>query len=152
MENTQTKYDMKIVHVDVIKEAQTLFELEKLAFHRDFDLSSRNIQELRDYLEKSETYILYADQKPQGFFAFKKTNNEIELLSIAVNPDKQGKGYGRVMMNKIIELAKGDSIQVVTHPKNRSAIIFYLKSGFEIYGWKDNYYGDGKPRLLLKRL
>lgn len=35
--------------------------------------------------------------------------------------------------------------------ENASAIILYLKLGFEIYGLKENYYGDGQPRLLLKR-
>lgn len=143
---------MELKKVDCVKEAQTLFKLDNLAFHRDFDLPSRNIQEQIDYLQGSEVYILYDNLEPMGFFAFKEDEEGVELMAIAVNPKMQGKGYGKIMMKKILKLTNGKGIRLVTHPRNRDAIIFYLKSGFEIYGWKDNYYGDGKPRLLLKRI
>ncbi len=141
---------MKIVKVDATKEAEALFNLDNKAFHRDFDLPPRNIQEQIDYLQGSDVYILYDNDVPVGFFAFKKENDGIEVKVIVVIPEKQGKGYGKAMMKKLFELTNGKIIHLVTHPKNTSAIVYYLKSGFEIYGWKDNYYGDGEPRLLLK--
>lgn len=141
---------MELMKVDPIKEVETLFKLDNLALHRDFDLPSRNIQEQIDYLRGSEVYVLYEDGKALGFFAFKEEKSEVELLVIVVIPEKQGKGYGQIMMKKLLELTKGNTIKLVTHPKNSSAILFYLQSGYEIYGWKDNYYGDGEPRLLLK--
>ncbi len=141
---------MKILKVDIKKEGKTLFELDNEAFNRDFDLPSRDIQEQVNYLQGSESYILYDEDAPAGFFAFKKDQDGIEVKAIVVDPEKQGKGYGRAMMRKLLELTAGNKLHLVTHPKNTSAIVFYLKSGFEIYGWKDNYYGDGEPRLLLK--
>ena len=142
---------MKIIKVDVAKEAKVLFDLDNKAFHRDFDLPSRNIQEQIDYLLGSDVYILYDEDNPVGFFAFKKDKNGTEIKSIVVVPEKQGKVHGRVMMNKLLELTNGSVIHLVTHPRNTSAIMYYLKFSFEICGWKDNYYGDGEPRLLLKR-
>jgi ribosomal protein S18 acetylase RimI-like enzyme len=142
---------MKIVKVDSIKEASVLFELDNKAFHRDFDLPSRNVQEQIDYLHGCDVYMLYDEGKPVGFFAFKKENDKIEVKAIVVTPEKQGKGHGKTMMKHLLELTAGNTLYLVTHPKNSSAITYYLKSGFEIYGWKDNYYGDGEPRLLLKR-
>jgi ribosomal protein S18 acetylase RimI-like enzyme len=140
---------MKIQKVDPQKEGKVLFELDNKAFYREFDLPSRNIQEQIDYLQGSETYILY-DGNPVGFFAFEHHDKGVEIKAIVVHPEKQGVGYGRFMMEKIIELTKGFTKYLVTHPMNSSAIIFYLKSNFQIYGWKDNYYGDGEPRLLFK--
>jgi ribosomal protein S18 acetylase RimI-like enzyme len=43
-------------------------------------------------------------------------------------------------------------VHLVVHPKNVGALLLYLKCGFEMYGWDENYYGDGQPRLLVKRV
>ncbi|MEK7543594.1 MAG: GNAT family N-acetyltransferase [Patescibacteria group bacterium] len=142
---------MEIAKVDHIQEAKVLLELDNKAFHRDFDLPSRNLQEQIDYLQGSDVYILYDTHKAVGFFAFKKQEDGIEIMAIVVTPKQQRKGYGKTMMKKLLELTTGNSLHLVTHPKNSGAISYYLKSDFEIYGWKDNYYGDGQPRLLLKR-
>ncbi len=141
---------MTIQKADIEKDAQILFELDNRAFNRAFDLPSRNIQEQKDYLRGSEVYIFYKDRQPVGFFAYKKDDNKVEIKSIVVVPEEQGKGIGKKMMQKLFELLPNIQMTLVTHPKNRSAIVYYLKSGFEIYGWKENYYGDGEPRLLLK--
>jgi ribosomal protein S18 acetylase RimI-like enzyme len=141
---------MEIIKVDIAKEAKILLELDNKAFYRDFDLPSRNIQEQLDYLKDCDVYMLYENRKPIGFFAYKTSGDGVEVKSIVVVPEEQGKGYGKAMMNKLLELTDGHTVHLVTHPKNTSALLYYLKSGFEIYGWKDNYYGDGEPRLLLK--
>lgn len=142
---------MKIVKVDILKEANTLFALDNKAFHRVFDLPSRNIAEQKDYLQGSDVYILYDGDEPTGFFAYKKENDGFEVKAIVVTPEKQGKGHGKAMMKYLLDLTEGNTLYLFTHPKNTVAITYYLKSGFEICGWKNNYYGDGEPRILLKR-
>lgn len=144
-----TQNNTKLKKIDHAKQVDVLFELEKKAFSRDFDLTSRNTQELIDYLKGSEAYALYEGRDIVGFFAFRQGKGNAELLIIAVDPKKQRNGYGKVMMNKILELIKKQSVRLMTHPKNNAAICFYLKSGFTISGWKDNYHGDGQPRLFL---
>lgn len=144
-----TPNTIELKKIEYIKEAQVLFELEKRAFFRDFDLPSRNVEEQIDYLKESEVFILYENGMAVGFFAYRQGKDDVELLVIAVDPKKQGNGYGKIMMDRILELTKNQTVRLVTHPKNRGAIRFYLKSGFTISGWKENYYGDGQPRLLL---
>jgi ribosomal protein S18 acetylase RimI-like enzyme len=143
---------MNIIKVDSRKEATTLFALDNKIFHREFDLPARNVQEQIDYLRGCDVYLLHDERVPVGFFAYKKDDAGIEVLNIAVIPERQGKGLGKMMMSKLLELTTGTTLHLVTHPKNTGAIIFYLHSGFEIYGWKDNYFGDSEPRLLLKRV
>ncbi len=142
---------IEIINVNIEKEAKVLFALDNKAFSRDFDLPSRTVQEQISFLRGCDVYMLYESDMPVGFFALKKNGDGIELDAIVVIPEKQGKGYGKAMMDKILKLTKGNIVHLATHPRNTGAIIFYLKFGFEIYGWKDNYFGDGQPRLLLKR-
>lgn len=144
-----TQNTIELKKIEYIKEAQVLFELEKRAFFRDFDLPSRNVEEQIDYLKESEVFALYENGVVVGFFAYRQGENDVELLVIAVDPQKQGNGYGKMLIAKLLELTKNRTVRLVTHPKNSGAIRFYLKSGFTISGWKDNYYGDGQPRLLL---
>jgi ribosomal protein S18 acetylase RimI-like enzyme len=141
---------MEIIKVDITEKAKLLFELGNKAFYREFDLPAREVQEEIDYLKGSDVYILYEENIPVGFFAIKKDDDGYDLNTISVLPEKQRKGFGTAMMHKILELTLGHTIHLTTHPKNTGAILYYLKSGFEIYGWKDNCYGDGEPRLLLK--
>lgn len=138
---------MNIKKIDPIKNGQILFTLDNKAFTRDFDLTARNVQEEVNYLKDCEVYILYDKTRPIGFFAF---TDKGEIKTLVVAPEKQHQGYGKILMGKIFELNKKKKIYLVTHPQNSNALVFYLKSGFEIYGWKDNYYGDGQPRLLLQ--
>lgn len=140
---------VELKKIEHAKESEVLFELEKRAFFREFDLPSRNTQEQIDYLKESEVFALYENGMAVGFFAYRQGKDDIELLVIAVDPKKQGNGYGKIMMDRVLELTQNQTVRLVTHPKNSGAIRFYLKSGFTISGWKENYYGDGQPRLLL---
>lgn len=129
-----------------------MLELDNLCFSRDFDYPSATIEEELGYLKRSETYIYFDDVKAVGFFSYKLIENgEVELKSMAVIPEYQNKGIGKRMMGRFLELNSGKNLFLVTHPFNTGAIIFYLRSGFKIVGWKENYYGDGQPRLLLRK-
>jgi len=83
-------------------------------------------------------------------FAYEHQDDGVEEKQIIVLPKYQGKGFGKVIVKKLLALAKGNNIYLHTHPKNIVAIILYLKNGFEITSWKENYYGDGEPRLIFR--
>lgn len=140
---------MEIRKVSLFSNKKLFFEMDNKAFIRSYDLPARSIEEESHYLEKSEVYIVFESEKPIGFFAFENQGEKVEIKTVVVLPEYQNQGYGKVIMVKIKELTKPKPIILVTHPKNINALVVYLKSGFEIYGWKDNYYGDGQPRLLL---
>lgn len=133
-------------------DGKILLELDNLCFNREFDYPSASVEEELNYLKGSETYIYLDNDKAIGFFSFKDMDSgEVELKSMAVIPEYQGKGIGRQMMDRYLRLNEGKDLFLVTHPLNGAAIILYLRSGFNIVGWKENYYGDGQPRLILKR-
>ena len=80
-------------------------------------------------------------------------NKEGWILSLATNQDKRGKGTGRLLSQKVIELFKSkeiDRILLTVHPENAPATHLYNKLGFEIHEKIENYYGDGEPRLVME--
>ena len=131
---------------------EDLFYVDNAAFNREFDLKARSVKEEVDYLQNSEIYVAYEGTKTIGFIAYEDKQDSVEITSLAVIPEYQKKGIGKLLFNQVLDKLKNRKIHLVTHPRNTPAIIFYLKIGFEIYGFKDNYYGDGQPRLFLKRV
>ena len=43
-------------------------------------------------------------------------------------------------------------IDLVTHPDNIRAINLYQSLGFITESRKENYYGDGEPRIVMARI
>lgn len=129
-----------------------LFNMDVSAFNRSFDYPSSSIAMTLDYLKNCHVYLAFVDNAPVGVLAYEKKGDGIEVKQIIVLPEYQGKGHGRLIVKKLIDLTKGHHVWLVTHPKNTAAIVLYLKHGFEITEWKANYYGDGEPRLLLKKV
>jgi ribosomal-protein-alanine N-acetyltransferase len=53
-------------------------------------------------------------------------------------------------MSFILEKCKGtDRIDLVTHPENKNALQLYMSLGFKVESRRENYFGDGEPRLVL---
>ena len=69
---------------------------------------------------------------------------------MVVDPAYQGRGVARKALISVLEELKGKRrIELVTHPDNAKALKLYQSLGFIVEGRKENYYGDGEPRLML---
>ncbi len=141
---------MRIEKASLKEKAQLLFEMDVKSFTKDFDCPARNVEDTISYLTGSEIYLAYEGDEMIGSFSFIEKNGEVEIKQLLVLPQYQGKGYGRELVKESLNLVKGKRVWLVTHPKNTPAIITYLKAGFIINEWKENYYGDGQPRLLFR--
>ena len=141
---------MILEKVNPQESGELLLKIDNEVFIREFDLPSRDVGEQINYLRGSETYLVREEGKIVGFHAFLPVNElEVEIKTMAVLPQFQGKGVGQKMMKEMKQLNKHKRLILATHPRNIQALVFYLKQGFIVYGWKDNYFGDGQPRLLL---
>ena len=141
---------MRVEKVSLQEKAQLLFEMDVNSFTKDFDYPARNVEDTISYLTGSEIYLAYEGDEMIGSFSFIEKNNEVEIKQLLVLPQYQGKGYGEKLTAELLNLVKGKKVWLVAHPKNTPAIITYLKAGFVINEWKENYYGDGQPRLLFR--
>ncbi|RYE34160.1 MAG: GNAT family N-acetyltransferase [Sphingobacteriaceae bacterium] len=67
-------------------------------------------------------------------------NEAMQFRKLATKTDQQGKGYGRQMMQFIIELASAENLKTIWCNARLSAENFYKQFGFEVFGetWQQN--------------
>ena len=90
-----------------------------------------------------------ADQRLTGYFLLMSAVDELHILNITVRPDLQGKGIGRLLLNKVMALAretKMQSILLEVRPSNVHALAVYLHAGFVQIGMRKNYYPNGTEK------
>ena len=74
---------------------------------------------------------------------------EAHLLTIVVPKNEQGNGYGKKMLNEMIQHAVNDNASTMyleVRTSNKSAIQLYHQRGFNELGIRNNYYPAEKGR------
>jgi len=74
------------------------------------------------------------------------------IVTVVVDENYRGKGYGRMLMREMERYAKDKGMKVLmldTEPDNSRALIFYLKNGYRICGYKENL--NGKSTVYLSK-
>ena len=87
-----------------------------------------------------------------GYGSFYMTADEANINNIAVKKEERGKGYSKIIMEKIIVLAKEQGARAVTlevESKNRIALNLYRSFGFDAEGERKNYYPDGDSAIIM---
>lgn len=104
------------------------------------------------------TRALWVDGKPVGFTICHLVADELTLMNIAVHPKEQGKGYGAVLLQDLIDFASHgpapDKQAQVDYPiflevreHNTSALALYRKFGFQDIGRRPHYYPPLPPAI-----
>jgi ribosomal protein S18 acetylase RimI-like enzyme len=109
--------------------------------------------------------LAYDDEQPVGYARIRENNNPpslgtsnaLELARIYATAPSIGKGIGKVLMQKCIEIAKAGNRECIwlgVWEKNKRAIDFYKKWGFEKFADHDFILGDDvqKDWLMKKTL
>ncbi|WP_291077418.1 MULTISPECIES: GNAT family N-acetyltransferase [unclassified Empedobacter] len=105
------------------------------------------------------------DEVPIGFFVLdygddklEMTNNTNSLLlrSLSINPEFQGKGYGKISMNLMDDFVKDnfptiDELVLAVNFNNKSAYDLYLKVGYIDDGSQREWF-NGMQHLLKKKI
>ena len=97
-----------------------------------------NLETLQNQVEEGQLfYVLKENGKPLGFIGielFSSKKNDLKIQKIYVLPDAQGKGVGKKLIEKAIEIAQEKGIEQVILNVNRfnKAVSFYQKLGFKI--------------------
>ena len=107
-------------------------------------------------------YCCYVLEKNAGIVAYVVMSvgaREAHILNICVCPEQRGTGHGRMMMDKMIDLAsqlQADMMFLEVRPSNADARRLYDKLGFNEIGTRNSYYPSEKGRedalLLAKQL
>lgn len=80
----------------------------------------------------------------------KKGEHHVHISGLVVMPQFQGQGIAREALTEVlVELEGFERIDLVTHPDNEKALKLYQSLGFVVESRKENFFGDGEPRLIL---
>jgi [ribosomal protein S18]-alanine N-acetyltransferase len=95
-----------------------------------------------------------AATKPLGFYLWRQTLDEAELLLIAVRPEVRGTGLGRRLMQDLLAQARRSGVAQLfleVREGNDPALRLYRSAGFEPVGRRARYYRgrDGRAHDAL---
>lgn len=78
-----------------------------------------------------------------GYGVLSAAAGEAHLLNLCVAPGQQGHGYGRRLLNRMVDLARWHQVERIfleVRPSNGAAIALYHRAGFCEIGHRPNYY------------
>ena len=98
----------------------------------------------RDCLRAGYTcWVQELDQELMGYAVLLTAVDECHILNLCIDPVLQGKGYGRRLLNKMLDYAKGinaNSAFLEVRPSNVYAVELYESEGFNEVGIRKDYY------------
>lgn len=99
-------------------------------------------------------HVLLDGDRLVGYFYAQNIVGEVTLLNVAVDPELQGKGYGKALIEALFsccEKAKADSIWLEVRESNLRAFGLYEEYGFNEVDRRLNYYPtqSGKEDAII---
>lgn len=96
-----------------------------------------------------ECVVLVQDGTIVGYGVLSTGANEAHILNVCVAPSEQGRGYGRRIVGRLLDLARwhrSERVFLEVRPSNPRAIALYESIGFNEFGRRPNYYPAKKGR------
>ncbi len=94
-------------------------------------------------------WVLEINEKIVAYSVMSVAVGEAHLLTLVVPEAEQGKGYGKKMLNEMIQHAADDNASTLyleVRTSNKIAIQLYHERGFNELGIRNNYYPADKGR------
>jgi ribosomal-protein-alanine N-acetyltransferase len=84
-----------------------------------------------------------------GYGVLSVAGGEAHVLNICVAPAEQGRGLGRRILARLLDLARwhhAERVFLEVRPSNTAAVALYHSSGFNEIGRRPNYYPGKRGR------
>ncbi|MDE2195874.1 MAG: ribosomal protein S18-alanine N-acetyltransferase [Gammaproteobacteria bacterium] len=94
-------------------------------------------------------WVMELDGGIAGYGILSLVVGEAHLLNVCITPERQRQGYGRLLLEHFIQLAKergASQMLLEVRPSNQAAIRLYHQRGFNEVGVRKAYYPGGKGR------
>jgi glutathione synthase/RimK-type ligase-like ATP-grasp enzyme/ribosomal protein S18 acetylase RimI-like enzyme len=140
-----------------IREAQlndlsALIDLENKCFDADKRQSQTSIKRSIKS-EFQDIFVLEELGHIIGSMTLYRYKKSIRLYSIAVSPEFQGQGLGKLMMAFLMDFARQQAIEEITlevEIKEAKLVSFYEKLGFVVESELSDYYGQGRNAYAMR--
>lgn len=89
------------------------------------------------------SWVIEIDQQLIGYGVMSLAVQECHILNVCVDPDYQGQGIGRRLLEQLLTIArsrKADTAFLEVRPTNVQALSLYLSEGFNEIGTRSSYY------------
>ncbi len=152
MENISNQEKPSVqLRVATSADISSLIKLEKSVSGKNIYSPMLDENEWREELGRAQVFLIENDSGVIGNVSYQhKEHDHVYISGLVVDPRFQGKGIGRQVLTQLLERLKDvKRIDLVTHPDNQAALQLYQSLGFVVESRKENYYGDGEPRLIL---
>jgi [ribosomal protein S18]-alanine N-acetyltransferase len=90
--------------------------------------------------------------KVLGFAGLWLMVDEAHVVTVAVDPDYRGRGYGRLLVHGLVEVAREHGMSVATlecRVSNTAARALYREYGFYEVGIRPRYYADNREDAII---
>ena len=131
---------------------ERVLEIENLSFPSPWSIHHFR-QEMKNRF--SRVWGILVQGVLWGYICFWMTDREIQLLNIAVHPEKRGEGLAHLLLEAMISLGHAEGIQSIwleVRPSNSAAQGLYKKMGFQEVGRRPRYYRDTNEDAILMTL
>lgn len=103
------------------------------------------------YLERGEMFVLEDNGTKAVCVVTDEDNGCCELKNIAVAPDSQRQGYGKKLINYLIDYYSGKYTRMIVGTGDvPSALKFYKSCGFEYSHRKENFFIDNYDHPIIE--
>lgn len=132
------------------KDIQALLEIEKTAKGLKIYSGYFTEEGIKEWLDSDIVYLIKKEETIVGSISYEvKDEKHAYISGLIVKPEFQKQGLGSQAIQLLLEeLKKFKQVSLVVHPDNH-AVRLYESLGFVSQGCKENYYGDGEPRLIM---
>lgn len=96
--------------------------------------------------------ILKEEEEAVGFCAFRSLSGEGELFRIGVAPAFRGRGYGKKLMDGMVEYAKKNGVESMileVRESNEMARNLYKSYGFKEVNIRKSYYSEPNEAAVI---
>ena len=108
-----------------------------------------------EYLEEGFlAYVLEAEGEIVSFAFMDMVGKEANIINISVSPEHQRKGYGKMLLKHLLQMAKDnecESLFLEVRESNTAAKLLYENMGFRVIDTKQDYFpaAEGREDALV---
>ncbi len=98
--------------------------------------------------------LIEEDGKIAAYCCLSTVFEDAEVLNIAVAPESRRRGYGKILLEGMLQTAKergATQCFLEVRQSNAPAIALYQSFGFVGYGVRKKYYADGEDAIVMKK-
>ncbi len=96
-----------------------------------------------------------APRQVAGVLVLHRRPQSMRIYSLAVMPAFRGDGLGSRLVQKAVDSARRQKslyLSLEADRRNKRLINWYVAHGFEIVGYRPDYYSEGRDAVLMRRM